>query len=464
VGLKRIDLHAKLPEVAWAWGGLIPRAFVSMAGALPGEGKTVLLTALAWQATRPYGELLGREVAHGPVIYLDFDAPTGDGRATRRWLEAHAKAFPDGDMNMITLLEPDGETYGLGGEEYEELTALAQELKPVLIVVDSFMAAWPVDPVKLAQVQNPMWHLRRLAQDSGAAVVVIDHLPKPTAQERAGARGLLGSIAKTAQARAVHILTRIAPKEVEGRHVLRWESIKNSFERLPEPFGVELIFKDGVRVEEAALPEGSGNPKRDKARHAMLELLNSRAGEVIPRAELLQAAIEAANVHRKTAARYLGELAGELGLQVVTLPGQGNPVGFKLPHIYNSPAPKPEEGPSSSQNVWEQGGAPKPVPAPKPAATFEEGCDDPPQGEAGHRGGGREALLEAKARALELAEGLRAQDPDLAGLYFKRINREPLEAMPGLVAELEAALDRLKRPKPNGIARSWQEAHPDDPF
>jgi hypothetical protein len=399
-----------------------------MVGALPGEGKTVLLTALAWQATRPYGELLGREVAHGPVIYLDYDSPTGDGRATRRWLEAHAQAFPDGDMDMITLLEPDTESYGLGEKEYEELTALTQELKPVLIVVDSFMAAWPVDPVKLHLVQGPMWYLRRLAQGSGAAVVVIDHLPKPAAQERAGARGLLGSIAKTAQARAVHILTRVPPKEVEGRHVLRWESIKNSFERLPEPFGVELIFKDGVRVEETPLPEGSGNPKRDKARHAMLEMLNSRAGEVVPRAELLQAAIEAANVHKKTAERYLAELAGELGLQVVTLPGQGKPVGLKLPHIYNSTAPKPEKAASSSQNILEHPPAPKPTPAPKPSSKAE-------------------GLLEVKARALALTEALRQYAPHLAGLYTKQLNRTPLEGVPKLLAELEGELVRFKGEK-----------------
>jgi DNA-binding winged helix-turn-helix (wHTH) protein len=366
VGLKRIDLRGELPEVAWTWQGLIPRGFVSMVGALPGEGKTVLLTALAWQATRPQGELLGREVAHGPVVYLDFDAPTGDGRATRRWLEAHARAFPDGDMDLITLLEPDGETYGLGEKEYEELTALAQERKPVLIVVDSFMAAWPVDPVKLHLVQGPMWYLRRLAQESGAALVVIDHLPKPTAQERAGARGLLGSVAKTAQARAVHILTRVAPKEVGGRHVLKWECVKNSFAPLPEPFGVELVFEGGVRVEETALPEGTGNPKRDKARLAILELLNARAGEVVPKAELVQAAVVAANVHKKTAERYLAELAQEVGLEVAALPGQGGPVGYRLPHTHDSKTPKPQEGPSPSQKVLEHPPAPKPSPAPKP--------------------------------------------------------------------------------------------------
>jgi len=160
---------------------------------------------------------------------------------------------------------------------------------------------------------------------------------------------------------------------VGGRHVLKWECVKNSFAPLPEPFGVELVFEGGVRVEETALPEGTGNPKRDKARLAILELLNARAGEVVPKAELVQAAVVAANVHKKTAERYLAELAQEVGLEVATLPGQGGPVGYRLPHTHDSKTPKPQEGPSPSQKVLEQGGAPKPSEVPKPQERVKEG-------------------------------------------------------------------------------------------
>ena len=43
MGLKRIDLHTPLPEIAWAWEGLIPQGFVSVVGALPGEGLALRL-------------------------------------------------------------------------------------------------------------------------------------------------------------------------------------------------------------------------------------------------------------------------------------------------------------------------------------------------------------------------------------------------------------------------------------
>ncbi|BDG18705.1 hypothetical protein TthSNM11_09080 [Thermus thermophilus] len=344
MGLKRIDLHAPLPEIPWVWEGLIPRGFVSVVGALPGEGKTVLLTALAWQATRPQGELLGRRVEPSGAVYVDFDAATGDGRAVRGWIERHRAVYPDGDVDRLVVLEPDGDTYGLGEEELAALEGAVREAGAGLVIVDSFMAAFPLDVVKAHHVQAAFYHLRRLALSTGAAVVVIDHLPKPVSGEQAGARGLLGSIAKTAQARAVHILTRVPPKEVEGRHVLRWDVLKNSFAPVPEPFGVELIFEPGggVHVLEAALPEGSVNPKKAKAQGVVLTLL--QGGGVVARKDLVEAIIREANVHRKTAERYLAEIAQEAGLVAVTLPGKGSPVAYKLPEAPPLPGePEPSQ-------------------------------------------------------------------------------------------------------------------------
>jgi len=330
MGLRRIDLHTPLPEIAWAWEGLIPRGFVSVVGALPGEGKSVLLTALAWQAPRPEGELLGRRVEPTGAVFVDFDAATGDGRAVRGWIERHKAAFPDGDMGRLVVLEPDGNTYGLGEEELAELEGVVKEAGAGLVIVDSFMAAFPLDVVKAHQVQAAFYHLRRLALNTGAAVVVIDHLPKPMNGEAAGARGLLGSIAKVAQARSVHILTRVPPREVEGRHVLRWDVLKNSFAPIPDPFGVELLFEPGLgRVEEAALREGSVNARQNSARDVVLTLL--QGGAVVAKKDLVEAIIREVNVHRKTAERYLAEIAQEAGLVAVSLPGKGAPVAYRLP-------------------------------------------------------------------------------------------------------------------------------------
>jgi hypothetical protein len=348
MGLKRVDLHTPLPEISWTWEGLIPRGFVSVVGSLPGEGKTALLTALAWQATRPEGELLGRKVESTAAVYVDFDAATGDGRAVRGWIERHKATFPDGDLDRLVVLEPEGDTYGLGEEELAELEGVAKDSGAGLIIVDSFMAAFPLDVVKSHQVQAAFYHLRRLALSTGAAVVVIDHLPKPMHGETAGARGLLGSIAKVAQARSVHILTRVPPREVDGRHVLRWDVLKNSFAAVPEPFGVELVFDPGqVRVLESPLPEGVVNPRKDRAKVVVLTLL--QGGAVVARKDLVDAIIREVNVHRKTAESYLAEIAKEVGLVAVTLPGKGNPVAYRIPEATPLPG---EVGPGQTPTPY----------------------------------------------------------------------------------------------------------------
>ena len=71
------------------------------------------------------------------------------------------------------------------------------------------MAAFPnTKPNDLNAVYAPMWFLRRLADETKSAVVLIDHLPKPMMGEQAGGRGIIGSVGKPAQARTVHILTQ----------------------------------------------------------------------------------------------------------------------------------------------------------------------------------------------------------------------------------------------------------------
>lgn len=332
--LKQVDLSADLAPLDWYIDGLILKGYLNMIASLPGHGKTAMLTGLAWQASRQGGgEFLGEHVSPGVSIFVDYDAP-GDGRSVRFWLDKHRAAYPDGDMNKILVLEPDADTFGLQEGELEQLGQAVRESGANLIIVDSFMAAFPsTDPVKLTAVQGPLWYMRRLASETGAAVILIDHLPKPMTGEVAGARGVMGSVAKPAQSRAVHILTRVPAKEVQGRNVLRWDVHKLSFAALPEPFGVELCFDaEAVRIVETPLPESYGETKTGRAVRAMHNLLEAKRGTVVDRKELIDIAISEGNVRTRAANNALKELLERLGdaVAVVQLPGRGQPVGYRL--------------------------------------------------------------------------------------------------------------------------------------
>lgn len=332
--LKRIDLDRQLEPLIWCVDKLILQGYINTIASLPGEGKTALLTGLAWQLSRSEGEFLERKVTQGTSIYVDFDAP-GDGRTLRYWLEKHKASFPDGDESKIIVLEPDGETYGLSEDELVDLTDIAKKSNAKLILIDSFSSAFPnIDPNKLVQVQGPLWYLRRLAIETGAAVVIIDHLPKPVSGERAGARGIIGSIAKSAQARAVHILSRVPTLKTSGKTLLRWDTNKMSYAARPEPFGVELSFDEkSVIIQLTELPQGHGETRTQRGLRALQNHLEAKRGKVIYHQDLLDIAMLKANLRKRAAANVIRLLKQHYGeeLNVSILPGRGKPHGYSLP-------------------------------------------------------------------------------------------------------------------------------------
>ena len=331
--LKRPDLQLTLPPLEWAVDELILQGYINTIASLPGDGKTALLTGLAWQTSRPYGTFLGQAVSPSTTLYVDFDAP-GDGRTVRYWLDKHKRAFSDGNLNKIIVLEPDLDTYGLTETELEQLTEVARETKAKLILIDSFSSAFPsIDPIKLVQVQGPLWYLRRLAQETSAAVVIVDHLPKPVSGERAGARGIIGSVAKSAQARAVHILSRVPLKDVQGKNVLRWDVTKMSYSARPKPFGVELRFdKDAVFVDRVDLPQGHGETRTERAVRAIQDYLELHRGQVVTHQDLVDVALQEADLRKRASADTIRIVKERYGKELVTsvLPGRGKPQGYKL--------------------------------------------------------------------------------------------------------------------------------------
>ena len=345
ISLKRPDLQKKLAPLEWAVDGLILQGYINTIASLPGEGKTALLTGLAWQASREEGVFLDRPVSFGTTLYVDFDAP-GDGRTIRYWLDKHEKAFGDGDLNKIVVLEPDLDTYGLTETELEQLTRTAKETEAKLILIDSFSSAFPsIDPIKLIQVQRPLWYLRRLAQETGAAVVILDHLPKPVSGERAGARGIIGSVAKSAQARAVHILSRVPLKDVQGKNVLRWDATKMSYSARPKPFGVELRFDKGaVFIEAIDLPQGHGETRTERAVRAIQDYLERHRGQVVTHQALVDVALQEADLRKRATADAIRIVKDRYGKELITsvLPGRGKPQGYQL-----KPEPAIPEPPAS---------------------------------------------------------------------------------------------------------------------
>ena len=323
MALKIIDLTVELRRIQFLVTDLIPLGYVSFVGALEGAGKTMLSSLLAVQMSRPdgRGQFLGQFVPRGPVIYVNTDAADGEARPVRYWLEMHATMYPDADLSLITVMEPSGA--GLTPDEFRELLSIAREMKARCIIIDSFMSTFPgIDGNRLDQAMVPMLALRDLASQSGAAVIVLDHLPKKRPQEREGDRGIMGSTGKSAQARAVHLLTRVPPHDVDGREVLRWDVRKNSFARSGYAMGVEverLTDEDGrmygVNVQVCDLPDEPHrrDTRLDRARSAVIALLTASPGQPIAYAELEATAVRNGTLKARSAQQAVREAVGSLG-------------------------------------------------------------------------------------------------------------------------------------------------------
>ncbi len=173
--LKRIDLHIPLLPIQWLVPGLIPKGYLSLVGSLPGEGKTALLTALAWQLSRPLGDFVGYDLQPCPSIYLDFDAPA-EGRGLRYWLERHARAYPDGRLEMIHVLEPDPNTYGLGEAELQELHEEVRQ-SGAGVVMEEFRSIL-ADSVVLSLLNNKRLTLEDFDDSEGYPRLRKDSFPK----------------------------------------------------------------------------------------------------------------------------------------------------------------------------------------------------------------------------------------------------------------------------------------------
>jgi hypothetical protein len=163
-------LAATYEEPRWVVPDLLPEGLCIFA-ARPKAGKSWMALQLAI-AVATGGRFFGHELEQGPVLYLALE--DGDRRLAKRLAALECPRNVEGICFQFGI-----PPIGRGGVEY--LSALVEEVSPVLVVVDTISRALEVtiDQDRNAGMTAALGPLQQMALDRHLACMLVDHLRKP---------------------------------------------------------------------------------------------------------------------------------------------------------------------------------------------------------------------------------------------------------------------------------------------
>ena len=214
------EMAGRFPDVDWLWPRWIPRGMLTVFGAEPGAGKSMVALDLA------------RRVIHGepfpdgaPNAFPRRNVLLVDAEGAPALLRQRAEAWGIDSERLFLMLAPTG-----GGPldlahrvPQRRLLRMCAKLDPALVVIDSLAAATAGSENSLEGVRAILGFLSAMARKGGTAMVVVHHLRKRARSVRSATRGrvaaddLRGSSHISAAARSVMALSVL--KESRGRRM-----------------------------------------------------------------------------------------------------------------------------------------------------------------------------------------------------------------------------------------------------
>jgi hypothetical protein len=239
-------LSEVVPErVRWLWKGRIALGKLNLVDGDPGTGKSAATTDLAARVSvgKPWPDGAGCEA--GGVVILSAEDGLAD--TIRPRFDA-AGGDPSRAVAVSTVHDAEGNERQIAiPDDLHVIEAAIERVDAVLVVIDPLMAFLPgeVNSHRDQDIRRALAPLARLAEKTGAAVVVVRHLNKGTGGNALYRGG--GSIGIVGAARSGLLIAK--HPEDDNRRVLA--SIKNNL-AAPAPslvFGLESTESGAVVVE-----------------------------------------------------------------------------------------------------------------------------------------------------------------------------------------------------------------------
>ena len=301
------------PEsVSWLWNGYIARGKVTLLGGDPGLGKSWATLDLAARLTVG-GETPDRQHSMEPGAVVLLTAEDGLSDTVRPRIDVQG-----GDASMVHVLEgivdPDGhERLPSLVEDIAILEQVVMSTNAHLVIVDPLNAyIGRTDSHNDAQIRRALTPLAKMAERTGAAVLVVMHLNQATMQP--ALYRVQGSIGSVGAARSFLLVLR--DKDNPALRVVAAIKANLSAEMPTIAFTITeepaLVWHGVVEVDiaellAAASPEEKG--ARDDAKEFLNEILTDGG---IPSKDVLKEAREC-GIAEKTLRRAAKDMGVDIG-------------------------------------------------------------------------------------------------------------------------------------------------------
>lgn len=290
------DIAPTLRPITWLWQDWIPMGMLSLLGAQPGSGKSLLALDLARRIIHgmdfPDGSDVSTVDAGKPVIYVDGECvPQIITERAQTWAVDMTRLYP-----MLPSFEKPIDFSTL--ETQELLIEMVYSAKPALIIIDSLGSINSRGENAVDDVRGILNFFNTVAAEFDVAMLLIHHLrkrpnlpllPELTFDDFRGSSHII------AMARSVLglSLVRTGPEQ-DPNGPRKLQVLKTNLTAYPKPIGMELVklHPSGVipRYGEAPQPYNGNETKADDCEAWLIELLEE--GPMRPR-DVIGAAEEA---------------------------------------------------------------------------------------------------------------------------------------------------------------------------
>lgn len=317
------DVALSLRPISWLWPDWIPLGMLTILGAQPGTGKSLLSLDLARQIIHnlawPDGSPIPASAAGRSVIYVDGECvPQIITERAQTWAIDMARLFP-----MLPTYDTPIDFSSV--QTQETLVEMVYSTRPALIVIDSLGSVNSQGENAVDDVRGILNFMNMVAAEFEVAVLLIHHLRKrpnlPLIPELTF-DDFRGSSHIVAMGRSVLGLSHVnvgPEKDPNGPRKL--QVLKTNLTAYPKPIGMELIKLHPVGV----LPKYGEVPqpytpatKEDDCEAWLIDLLQTE-GAMRPRE--IVATAEEAGYSRRTVYRARAALED----RIITTKGAKDP-------------------------------------------------------------------------------------------------------------------------------------------